>query len=315
MYSNFAYLNHFHNFKCFADRLDLKFVTFAFDKKTYKYLKTVPRVYPIYFNLHASEGNIEFRKGDFSKISVGKFRAVHAAMKLGYNVIFSDPDVVLLRDPIPIFQASPNIDYMHSLNARCALTSEWGFYDSIHEGNTGFYFIRSNPSTIELYSQFFRVVPQPGQPFAFLDDQTLFWKFLRSARLKNNGQKDTTLRIQPVNKCAIPSKRRLSDKSVSNKMLVHSCPLGLCTFPAGALGDRINYQKTMEKLMTIRAPLYMLHANYLSGNSVKQQRLRDEGFWLATQTSDNSTWAGACASFVENPALAKLNAILNKQDQ
>jgi hypothetical protein len=288
----------------------MKFVTFAFDRKTFKYLNNVPGVHAVYFNLHASEGNIEFRKGDFSKISVGKFRAVYSAMKLGYNVIFSDPDVVILKDPIPIFQGAPDMDYMHSLNVRCAKTTQWGFYDSIHEGNTGFYFIRSKPSTIELYRQFFEGVPRPGQPFAFLDDQTLFWKFIRTERLRNHAKSHDTLRIDPINRCASLPSRRLGGQPESKKMLVRTCPLDVCKFPAGAVADRTNFQLTIDKLKYRRAPLYMLHANYLSGNDVKQQRLFDEGFWLATQTADNSTWAGQCAPFVEYPILAKLNALL-----
>jgi hypothetical protein len=47
-----------------------------------------------------------------------KKEAVHDALELGYDVLFSDTDVALLQDPLPhmIFKG---VDYVHSLNAIC----------------------------------------------------------------------------------------------------------------------------------------------------------------------------------------------------
>ena len=36
--TNFAYLHFFHNFKCFMDRLDLKYIVFALDERAYRHL-------------------------------------------------------------------------------------------------------------------------------------------------------------------------------------------------------------------------------------------------------------------------------------
>ena len=37
---NFGFLNHLHNFKCFVDRLGLKFLVLSLDRKTYDYITT-----------------------------------------------------------------------------------------------------------------------------------------------------------------------------------------------------------------------------------------------------------------------------------
>jgi len=61
--------------------------------------------------------------------------AVGAALTLGYDVIFSDVDIAILRDPIDYVFMS-GFDYMHSTNNGCA--RKWKFNDTM-EGNTGMY--------------------------------------------------------------------------------------------------------------------------------------------------------------------------------
>ena len=59
--------------------------------------------------------------------------AVAAALALGYNVVFSDVDIALLRDPIN-YLFIPGVDYTHSTNKGCGVS--WSFNESM-EGNTG----------------------------------------------------------------------------------------------------------------------------------------------------------------------------------
>lgn len=59
--------------------------------------------------------------------------AVGAALKLGYNVIFSDVDIAILKDPIDYLFLN-QIDYTHSTNNGCA--KKWDFNETM-EGNTG----------------------------------------------------------------------------------------------------------------------------------------------------------------------------------
>ena len=302
----------------------MKFIVFAFDKRTHKYLSKIPGVVSFYFDLHASEDNVQFRVGDFNKISVGKFRTVHAVMKLGYNTIFSDPDVVILQDPMPLF-STPGIDYMHSVNARCSLTNHWTFYKEHrggHEGNTGFYFIRSNPTSIALFEQFFKTVPLPGQPFHFLDDQTLFWKFLRLHQFRTRRidiPPPGPFHMIPTGQCHIASTKvsPLTEKNTKEPIAsvmaasitatplpFHSCHLDICQFPAGAVSSRVDLDTTLQKLKQQKdSKLYMIHANYMEGNLNKQQRLMEEGLWLATRNAANTSWSGMCQSNINNGRL------------
>lgn len=74
-------------------------------------------------------------------------------MKLGYNVHFADPDVILSRDPFPhlLWQ---NMHYVHTMEVVCDLNQDWDyFWKSGIDGNTGFTFVRSNPRTLALWEK------------------------------------------------------------------------------------------------------------------------------------------------------------------
>ena len=53
----------------------------------------------------------------------------------------------------------------------------WDFHKSKIEGNTGFYFVRSNNNTIKLWEAAFAAAPR----YPRLDDQAVFWKVIRSS--------------------------------------------------------------------------------------------------------------------------------------
>jgi hypothetical protein len=76
--------------------------------------------------------------------------AVYGALKLGYNVVFSDVDIAILRDPLK-YLFIPGVDYVHSTNKGCNV--KWRFNESM-EGNTGKSFVRPAKSfdTVSLYT-------------------------------------------------------------------------------------------------------------------------------------------------------------------
>ena len=120
--SNFGYLNHLMNFKCFADRLNLKFLVFAFDDRIYSALEEHADMIVVKFTHGKKVGSeaTNFRSKDFNIMSNRKFEATLEVLKLGYDLIFADPDVVIVDDPVPtvIF---PGIDYAHSINMFCPM--------------------------------------------------------------------------------------------------------------------------------------------------------------------------------------------------
>jgi hypothetical protein len=121
---NHGFLNHLYNFDCFMKRLKMKYLVFAMDKQAYDYLRTNTSINVYNMNqLGDSGGEVTalpqlFRSKQFNIITAKKKEAVHDVMLLGYDVLFSDTDVALIRDPFP-YMIWKNVDYVHSLNAMC----------------------------------------------------------------------------------------------------------------------------------------------------------------------------------------------------
>ena len=122
---NYGFLNHLHNFKCFADRLKIKFLVVALDEKSHQYLTKHTDMYTFYMAVGSdnssaaiTSGSATFRSQQFNLITARKKEAVHDIIALGYDVLFSDTDVAILRDPMP-FLLWKNVDYVHSLNSVC----------------------------------------------------------------------------------------------------------------------------------------------------------------------------------------------------
>ena len=122
---NHGFLNHLLNFKCFADRLGLKFLVVAMDEKVHQYLTKHTNILSYYMptgvdNTSAvvTSDSVTFRSKQFNLITARKKEAVHDILVLGYDVLFSDTDVAILRDPLP-YLLWKNVDYVHSLNAVC----------------------------------------------------------------------------------------------------------------------------------------------------------------------------------------------------
>ena len=303
-FRNFGYLNHIHNFKCFLDRLHLKAVVFAFDENAYKYLidltKGGSNIYPALYQIDNSGQSVEFRKGSFQALTLGKFKVVHEVLREGYNVVFSDPDVAIIRDPMGHFNI-PGVDYIHSVNAKCQFTKSWSFAgQTINEGNTGFYFIRSNINTIKLYSMFF--LASKDAP-ADIDDQTLFWSFFRHLERSHRHSPGAALRVEPLSTChSVDPKNRKSPSTL------YTCPLDFCKFASGIIGSDRGYDLATGILARDRKQLYTNHANYMVGNDQKQRQLDRYGYWLATLDRDRKTWSGECRPF--NPSNGTGSGIL-----
>lgn len=121
---NHGFVNHLHNFKCFADRLGMKFLVMAMDKQAHHYI-THNTTMNSYLMVGGAVGDVtgastEFRSKQFNLITARKKEAVHDILQLGYDVLFSDTDVAMLRDPLP-YMNRINVDYAHSLNYMCTV--------------------------------------------------------------------------------------------------------------------------------------------------------------------------------------------------
>lgn len=80
-------------------------------------------------------------------MTMRKFEAVLDILKLNYSVLYIDPDVAILEDPMPYMQFK-NIDYVFSMDMMCPEGVNW---DITKGGNTGLYFVRPSQSSIEMW--------------------------------------------------------------------------------------------------------------------------------------------------------------------
>ena len=167
---NYGYSNHLFNFKCFLERLDIKFLAVAMDEHAYASTVNISRNMITYLWMHPAsyddvlhpkveESSTKFRSPQFNVMSMIKIESVFAIMKLGYNVIFIDPDVAVVRDPVP-YMVHHGVDYVHTHNKICPQCYDWNFTTSEEEGNTGMYFVKSNPRTINLFDTVIKQSPR-----------------------------------------------------------------------------------------------------------------------------------------------------------
>jgi hypothetical protein len=278
---NHGFINHLHNFKCFMDRLDMKFLVVALDRKTHDYLRNTT-MESIYMHSDANSGvsgeSATFRSAQFNLITARKKEAVHDVLALGYDVLFSDTDVALTRDPFS-YLLWKNVDYVHSLNGACTVEDHWTFRGNPkEEGNTGFYYVKANLRTIALWKTAYLAVPNhPG-----LDDQAVFWKVIRES-------KDPP--IVPIGACKDyddTADTKYNTDPTKGKVPLVTCVLDHCVFSAGMLSrvwvPEYTYEQLLINVEKRNETICAVHANYLSGNSPKQQRMQEYGFWLATKT-------------------------------
>lgn len=104
------------------------------------------------------------------------------------------------------------------------------------------------------------------------DDQTIFWRTLRS------GQH---ARISPLKTCKnIDDTSQLISIGPANEKRIISCALDSCAFSSGALMDDEHYELFLESLRVKKVPMVTLHANYMVGNMKKMEKLKSRGFWM-----------------------------------
>jgi hypothetical protein len=183
---NYAVLDKLINWACWAARHNLNFLLLAMDEKVHRAAESeefshlIPSSYfgkaIVLVGKEIDSGKHDtWRQGQFNLVTLFKITSVRAVMQLGYSVIFSDIDVVFIKDPIPLFFPSeiagigtakspttgvlfPLADFAYQQN-ECTISSwktpsKWNrkasalVWDFHIEGNSGFYYMRAKPSTL-----------------------------------------------------------------------------------------------------------------------------------------------------------------------
>jgi hypothetical protein len=148
------------------------------------------------------------------------------------------------------------------------------------EGNTGFYFVRSNALTLKLWEDAFAAAPKSPK----LDDQAVFWNVIR---------RSTDPPAKTIGKCrhfnTSQDDAALIDPKSQSRYLI-SCILDVCVFNSGALSrfylPEQTYESVLQHMQLLNESVVTVHANYLSGNKLKMQRMQEHHLWLAEYDSD-----------------------------
>lgn len=121
---NFGYVNFLHNLKCYTDRLSMKLLVFSMDAATHKYIsESMPNKENIFSYFWAEGEQVEEKTSDFAShqfhvITTRKIEVVLQVLEKGYDAIFIDSDIALLRDPLEYLLWN-GVDYVHSVNWIC----------------------------------------------------------------------------------------------------------------------------------------------------------------------------------------------------
>jgi len=288
--TNFGFLNHLQNFNCFLQRLGLKFLVVAFDEAAHEFISKETSMQSVLWTRTVDKNAVNFGTHGFAVISELKYHAVLEAMKLGYDVIFSDTDVLFLQNPVP-YLISQQVDYVHSFNNFCPAPY---FNYMLEEGNTGFYYVRSNNRTMKLWSD----TLNQASKYPDLDDQSIFWHhILRESSdpivvslsrcvlpYSSSGSSSSSSGGGNRHALAVASKHRRMQGQINETSVFVMCALDPCLFTAGILsdpvgGDRPTNLKKQLKLMNIEMPI-TIHGNFMYGNARKRQRMIEHNLWL-----------------------------------
>uniref|UniRef100_A0A6U6D339 Nucleotide-diphospho-sugar transferase domain-containing protein n=1 Tax=Odontella aurita TaxID=265563 RepID=A0A6U6D339_9STRA len=91
---------------------------------------------------------VHYGDSTFERMMMAKVYCVHLLLSLDFNVLFSDVDVVLFKNPIEFFNSKSNEAFDIIMQDDGSRTVRYAAYC----GNTGFYFVRNNKRTKHLFN-------------------------------------------------------------------------------------------------------------------------------------------------------------------
>eukprot|EP00475_Leptophrys_vorax_P030472 TRINITY_DN4569_c0_g1_i1.p1 TRINITY_DN4569_c0_g1~~TRINITY_DN4569_c0_g1_i1.p1 ORF type:complete len:799 (-),score=165.49 TRINITY_DN4569_c0_g1_i1:33-2150(-) len=274
--ASFDYKEMVMSFVCNLRSLGVKhFLVAAFDRQIYEflYLRGVPVFYEdVQEALMKSPGIMpEFQDiGDwtdcaygttcFRKITKMKSRIVLKILEAGYNVLWSDADIVWFKDHTAKLlerveaSATPKL-VIQSNEPDMDLDS-----NGIRRINSGFYLVKSSPQAIDWFR---RIVEAASQ--SSLSEQPSFYDVLCGV----NGEFR-----QGTSSCVRDGfETELLDRRI---------------YPNGA---NLNYWNMSEQeLLEVNPEIAILHNNWLKGTTEKIARQKSRGWFYWQQESDSCKW-------------------------
>ena len=299
--SNWAYRDLLSNWECHASRLGLRWLVVSMDETMHAHLGPERSVLAEGVNItdHASR----FRSRNFNAITCGKLRAVLGVLESGHEVLFSDPDNVLLRDPFQdvgfggagAMISSGRYDFLYSVNGR----SEWLGHrgekakatldegvEPDHKrdhvmGNTGFYYASPTAGIRAWFADALRLCGE----WEGLDDQTILWdKGLRAIR---EGRAAGPSAFRGTRHCSRDAWDDVTNAPERDGTVLDYCHL-----------DPSRY-RTGDERVEGGDPVVAFHANFCSGPAEKREKLGgyvDPSAWLLREDGSCGPYGAAATT-------------------
>lgn len=151
----------------------------------------------------------------------------------------------------------------------CFRTVEFDVLGRDSEGNTGFYYVKSNLKMWELWAS----VLLEARRFPKLDDQTVFWNVVRNSALPAIFNFDTCGETKHKVKLRQPQNATL-DPSLTLRM----CGLDNCLFSCSVM----KFPTILKQLRANKQVPYIMHANFIIGNEWKEKAMFNHKMWLVS---------------------------------
>jgi Nucleotide-diphospho-sugar transferase len=229
-----------------------------------------------------------FRENNYNEMALTKWVLAEGFQLAGFDVLVTDPDVVMLRSPIGFFETLPLCDAYFHLGTKTefdeGLFRQVGGYAKSDEGvtnfyNTGFMLLRGSregKNLVRSFLQFARKYYKDEQ--GQLDDQSLFVHWIQDGYRYGaiDGQSDgeyATL-MTYCNECLEYVKRtRTAEEGEGEKVEFSIYPLTPALFPNRPIYEEAEQHKKINVLP------FMVHVNWIQGLEMKKRWMVENKRW------------------------------------
>ncbi|KAJ3695735.1 hypothetical protein LUZ60_001112 [Juncus effusus] len=256
-----SYKDMLMNWVCRFRNLNItNFLVYALDLDTYEF--SILQGLPVFMDTNSptniSFNDCHFGTECFQRVTKVKSRIVLKILKLGFNVVMSDVDVYWFRNPLPYLSSFG----FGVLLAQSDEFNETGPINLPRKLNSGFYFAKSDPKTINAIELVVKHAASSN-----LSEQPSFYDILCGQNGVNRFEH---------NQCIEPN---------TNLKVIF---LDRDLFPNGAYKGI--WEKKNVRLSCESIGCFVLHNNWISGRKRKLERQISSGLWDYDPSSRMCVW-------------------------
>eukprot|EP00043_Microstomoeca_roanoka_P014979 m.149237 g.149237 ORF g.149237 m.149237 type:complete len:754 (-) comp16155_c1_seq1:177-2438(-) len=263
---SYIYRDVVMNFVCNLRRLGIydQLILAAFDEEMYRFgfRMGLPIFYYQSDDLAGlSSRDLEYGSDAFKKVTKLKSQVVLQILQMGYDVTWTDTDIVWFQNPIPKLAAMAS-DFAVQSNA------PWPA-EKVANGplriNSGFYRVRSTPVTIAAMQQ---IVAHAAS--STMTEQPSFYIILCGGKEGANVVGDNKCHYRP------PADMMESTVGGNDNTLLEVEFLDRTLYPNGNVGGYWDYPDVRK----VNPDIVILHNNWIKGLRAKTQRLVERKLWF-----------------------------------